>query len=75
MFKKKKEEPRQFASLEMFSPVAFNPNQRAVSQIGSLADFLLQAVDGMNHKVVIETDNKSIEIIVSVNSRKTPQDG
>lgn len=75
MFKKKEEEPRTFVSPEMFRHVAINPNQSAVEQIGCLSNFLLQAVDGMNHKVVIETDNKSIEIIVSVETHKTTEDG
>ncbi len=68
MFKKK--ESRQFVSPEIFSPVAFNPNQRAVNQIGSLADFLLQAVGSMKHKVVIESDGKVVEIMVSVEKGK-----
>lgn len=73
MFKKK--EPRQFVSPEIFSPVVYNPNQRAVSQIGSLADFLLHAVENMKHKVVIESDNKVVEIRISVETHKTAEDG
>lgn len=75
MFKKKKEDPRQFVSPEIFRPVVFNPTQRAVSQIGSLADFLLQAVETMRHKVSIESDGKVVEIMVSVDTHKTAEDG
>lgn len=74
MFKRNKESTRTYVSPEIFSPVAFNPNQRAVNQIGSLADFLLQAVERIKHKVVIESDNKTIEIVVSVETRKTTED-
>lgn len=72
---KKKEEPQQFILPDKFVPFSYNPNQRAANQIGSLAEFLLQAVETMKHKVVIETDNKSIEIIVSVETHKTTEDG
>lgn len=73
MFKKK--EIKQCISHDTFVPFSYNPNERAVSQIGNLADFLLKAVESMKHKVVIETDNKSIEIIVSVETHKTTEDG
>ena len=72
---KKKEEPRRLILPEKFVPFSYNPNQSAANQIGSLAEFLLQAVETMKHKVVIETDNKSIEIIVSVETHKTTEDG
>lgn len=72
---KKKEEPQRFILLEKFVPFSYNPNQSAANQIGSLAEFLLKAVETMKHKVVIETDNKSIEIIVSVETHKTTEDG
>lgn len=72
---KKKEEPQQFILPDKFVPFSYNPNQSAANQIGSLAEFLLQAVETMKHKVVIETDNKSIEIIVSVETHKTTEDG
>lgn len=72
---KKKEEPQQFILPEKFVPFSCNPNQSAANQIGSLAEFLLQAVETMKHKVVIETDNKVVEIIVSVKTHKTAEDG
>ena len=72
---KKKEEPQRLILPEKFVPFSYNPNQSAANQIGSLAEFLLQAVETMKHKVVIETDNKSIEIIVSVETHKTTEDG
>ncbi len=72
---KKKEEPQQFILPDKFVPFSYNPNERAISQIGNLADFLLKAVGRMKHKVIIETDNKSIEIIVSVETHKTTEDG
>lgn len=73
MFKKK--EIKQCISHDTFVPFSYNPNQSAANPIGSLAEFLLQAVETMKHKVVIETDNKSIEIIVSVETHKTTEDG
>lgn len=70
MFKRNKESTRTYISPEIFSPVAFNPNQRAVNQIGSLADFLLQAVDNMSYKLSTESDGKVVEISVSVRKEK-----
>lgn len=72
---KKKEEPQQFILPEKLVPLSYNPNQSAANQIGSLAEFLLQAVETMKHKVVIETDKKVVEIIVSVETHKTTEDG
>ncbi len=72
---KKKEEPQQFILPDKFVPFSYNPNQGVANQIGSLAEFLLQAVETMKHKVVIETDNKVVEIIVSVETHKTSEDG
>lgn len=72
---KKKEEPQQFILPDKFVPFSYNPNQGAANQIGSLAEFLLQAVETMKHKVVIETDNKVVGIIVSVETHKTSEDG
>lgn len=72
---KKKEEPQQFILSDKFVPFSYNPNERAASLIGDLAGFLLKDVESMKHKVVIETDNKSIEIIVSVETHKTTEDG
>lgn len=71
MFKKKKENLRQFISPEIFSPVVYNSTQRAVSQIGSLADFLLRAVDNMSYKFSIESDGKVVEIMVSVRKEES----
>ena len=68
MFKKK--EIEQFISHDTFVPISYNPNERAASLIGNLAGFLLKDVESMKHKVVIETDNKSIEITVSVEKGK-----
>lgn len=68
MFKKK--EIEQFISHDTFVPFSYNPNERAASLIGDLAGFLLKDVESMKHKVVIETDNKSIEITVSVEKGK-----
>lgn len=68
MFKKK--EIEQFISRDTFVPFSYNPNERAASLIGNLAGFLLKDVESMKHKVVIETDNKSIEITVSVEKGK-----
>lgn len=70
MFKRNKESTRTYISPEIFSPVAFNPNQRAVNQIGSLADFLLQVVDNMSYKLSTESDGKVVEISVSVRKEK-----
>lgn len=75
MFKKKKKETRQFVLPEKFSSVMFNSTQRAVCQIGGLADFLLQAVESMRHKVYIEPDGKVVEITISVETHKTAEDG
>lgn len=63
---KKKEEPQRFILPEKFVPFSYNPNQSAANQIGSLAEFLLQAVESMRHKASIESDGKVVEIIVSV---------
>lgn len=68
MFKKK--EIEQFISHDTFVPFSYNPNERAASLIGNLAGFLLKDVESMKYKVVIETDNKSIEITVSVEKGK-----
>lgn len=68
MFKKK--EIEQFISHDTFVPFSYNPNERAANLIGNLAGFLLKDVESMKHKVVIETDNKSIEITVSVEKGK-----
>lgn len=68
MFKKK--EIEQFISHDTFVPFSYNPNERAASLIWDLAGFLLKDVESMKHKVVIETDNKSIEITVSVEKGK-----
>lgn len=73
MFKKK--EIEQFISHDTFVPFSYNPNERAASLIGNLAGFLLKDVESMKHKVVIEADNKSIEITVSVEPRKPAEDG
>lgn len=73
MFKKK--EIEQFISHDTFVPFSYNPNERAASLIGDLAGFLLKDVESMKHKVVIEADNKSIEITVSVEPRKPAEDG
>lgn len=75
MFKKKKEEPQPFILPEVFHEIKIDPYQRASSQTLSLATFLLRDVDRFNHKVVIETDNKVVEITVSVELRKPAEDG
>lgn len=68
MFKKK--EIEHFISHDTFVPFSYNPNERAASLIEDLAGFLLKDVESMKHKVVIKTDNKSIEITVSVEKGK-----
>lgn len=73
MFKKK--EIEQFISHDTFAPFSYNPNERAASLIGNLTGFLLKDVESIKHKVVIESDNKTIEIIVSVETHKTAEDG
>jgi|GEM_PF-4941379 len=70
MFKREKEKPQQVISHEIFSPVLYSPTQRAVSQIGSLADFLLRVVDNMSYKLSTESDGKVVEISVSVRKEK-----
>lgn len=75
MFKKKKEEPHPFILPEVFHEIKIDPYQRASSQTLNLATFLLRDVDRLNHKVVIESDNKVVEIIVSVETHKTAEDG
>lgn len=73
MFKKK--EIEQLISHDTFVPFSYNPNERAASLIGNLTGFLLKDVESIKHKVVIESDNKTIEIIVSVETHKTAEDG
>lgn len=73
MFKKK--EIGQFISHDTFVSFSYNPNERAASLIGNLTGFLLKDVESIKHKVVIESDNKTIEIIVSVETHKTAEDG
>lgn len=70
MFKRNKESTRTYISPEIFSPVLYSPTQRAVSQIGSLADFLLRVVDNMSYKLSTESDGKVVEISVSVRKEK-----
>lgn len=73
MFKKK--EIEQLVSHDTFVPFSYKPNERAASLIGNLAGFLLKYVESMKHKVVIESDNKTLEITVSVETRKLSEDG
>ena len=53
---------------ELFRVIKVDPIKCAAAQIGNLAAFLRDEVDGMGHKVIIETDEKVIEINVSVRS-------
>lgn len=73
MFKKK--EIEQLVSHDTFVPFSYSPNERAASLIENLAGFLLKYVESMKHKVVIESDNKTLEITVSVETRKPSEDG
>lgn len=73
MFKRK--EIEQLVSHDTFVPLSYSPNESAASQIGNLAGFLLKYVESMKHKVVIESDYKTLEITVSVETRKPSEDG
>ena len=70
MFKRKKEETTRIGIIdpETFRPIKTDPIRCATAQIGSLASFLTDEVENMEHNVFIETDSKIIEINVSVRS-------
>lgn len=68
MFKRKKEVTQMAIEPELFRPIKADPIKSAAAQIGNLAAFLRDEVDDMGHKVIIETDEKVIEINVSVRS-------
>lgn len=53
---------------DWFRPIKVDPLKSAAAQIGNLAAFLRNEVDNMEHKVIIEMDEKVIEINVSVRS-------
>lgn len=44
---------------ELFRVIKVDPIKCAAAQIGNLAAFLRDEVDGMGHKVIIETDGAS----------------
>lgn len=75
MFSKKKEKPQPFISHEAFREIKIDTCKSASCQTLNLATFLLRDVDRFNHKVVIESDNKVVEITVSVETRKPSEDG
>lgn len=68
MFKRKKEVTRMAIEPDWFRTIKVDPIKSAAAQIGNLAAFLRSEVDNMGHKIIIETDEKVIDINVSVRS-------
>ena len=57
-----------------FNPIVFSTNKSAADRINSIASFLLNDVEDMEHHISIESGSKTVEITVSVGTQKPDKD-